>query len=117
MKPLLVMVYHHVETNLEGMRELVADMERVEVQYTVEEEVLVKAMTAQLFDLLTIDLNLPSEQYKRAQQLCNLLYPDAAYTELDLEYKPFLKFKLTQLWEKWVDAQRDEGPHFWDGIV
>ena len=117
MKPLIVLVYTSADTPLDTIHTVFGQMPQVQPAYCHTEQDLTQALTAQSFDLLVIDLNLPREPYRKAQKLCELLYPDAAYTELDLQHAPFVDFKIQQLLQKWNDAHDEAAPRIWDGLL
>lgn len=116
MKPLLVLVFTASDASLEVFDSISKDMPQIQVSFCHSEEALTQALTAQSFDLLVIDLDLPRELYRKAQRLTELIYPEAAVTELDIQHPLIVEFKMKQLVEKWNDAQDDSGPRFWDGI-
>lgn len=115
MKTLLVYVYANESTDLTLFRSVIE--QKKGIQYVVEtrEEHLVQALTAQHFDLLILDLDLPKGEYKKAQLMTEMIYPGAAVTELDLQPKDFIDYKLDQLWSKWEEAHTDGQTFFHDG--
>lgn len=117
MKQLLVLVFTLPDTDLQVFESITNAMPQIKPTFCRSEEELTQALTAQSFDLLVIDLDLPRELYRKAQRLTELLYPDAAVTELDIQHQLFVEFKMKQLLEKWNDAHDESGPRIWDGLL
>lgn len=116
MKILKILVYAHPATDLSIIQNVLSSKDSVEAKYIQDEEHLVQALTAQSFDLLIIDLDLEKTDYKKAQMLTDMIYPDAAFTELDFSHADFLSYKIDSLILKWKDAQSDDdsGRRFFD---
>lgn len=116
MRKLNIAVYTHPQTDLSLLQKLLEARPNMVFKILTDEEQLVLALTAQSFDLLLIDLDLEKVDYKKAQMLTALLFPEAAYTELDFTNEAFLEFKLDDLWAKWQTAQYgdDNDKRFFD---
>lgn len=108
MRKLNVAVYAHTQTDLSLLHKLLEARPNIVSKILSDEEQLVLALTTQSFDLLLIDLDLEKVDYKKAQMLTELIFPDAAYSELDFTHEAFLEFKLDDLWAKWQTAQQDD---------
>lgn len=117
MNNLKVLVYSDPNTDLEIFENVIGRKDTIDYVQTSSEEQLIQALTAQSFDLLIIDLDLPKPVYKQAQLLADMIYPGAAVIELDLQHSDYIDFKLDQLWQKWVDAHSEGQRLFHDGIV
>lgn len=117
MKPLQVYVYAHEATDLTIFYSVAEQKKGIAYVIETKEEHLVQALTAQRFDLLILDLDLPKGEYKKAQLMTEMIYPGAAVTELDLQHKDFIDYKLDQLWKKWEEAHTDGQTFFHDGTL
>ncbi len=115
MRKLNIAVYAHPQTDLNLLFKLLDARPSIIYSILKDEEQLVLALTSQNFDLLLIDLDLEKVAYKKAQMLTELIFPDAAYTELDYTHEAFLSFKLDDLLAKWQAAQQeDNAKRFFD---
>lgn len=114
MKTLLVTVIANPNTDLNLFKKIVQSMNGMEVTYITDIEEGINAINAQLYDLLIVDLDLPKEDYKKIQKINELVYPDAAVTEMELTFESYVRIKLQQLLEKWKDANSDGEIKFYD---
>lgn len=117
MKDLLIHVITDEKTDLEIFKQVISEKKGINVIYEKNIEKTIDAINANLFDLLIIDLDLPKNDYQKIQRLINLIYPDAAVTEMEFTDKIFINYKIDQLLDKWrIANSEDDSPKFWDNL-
>lgn len=109
MKTLLITVVANATTDLSTFQSIAATISGIDVTYITDIESAIDAINAQQYDLLIVDLDLDKADYKKIQKLNELIYPDAAVTEMELTYADYVRMKLHQMLAKWKDANSDGG--------
>ncbi|MDA3615722.1 ANTAR domain-containing protein [Polluticaenibacter yanchengensis] len=106
MRTLRTLVVAATDTNLDNVKTILAT-KNTEVNYETDIERAIDAINNHKMDLLIVDLDLPKTDYKKVQTITDLMHPDAAITETDLNHIDYISFKMDQLIDKWMEANSD----------
>lgn len=106
MRTLRTLVVAATDTNLDNVKTILAT-KNTEVNYETDIERAIDAINNHKMDLLIVDLDLPKTDYKKVQTITDLMHPDAAITETDLNHIDYIGFKMDQLIDKWMEANSD----------
>lgn len=114
MKNLSIYVHTAESTSLELFNKVASTKRGIDIEYSIDIEYTIDAINARRFDLLIVDLDEEKQTYLKLQKLVEMIYPDAAVTEIDFSSEDFINFKLDLLLDRWREVQDEDNIRFFD---
>ncbi len=96
------------------LQQIITGYEGIIIQFETDIENAIDKINQKEFDLLILDKSLPTADFKKLVRLTELIHTDAAITEFIMTDEAFIRFKISGLWSKWLDAQSDSKTNFLD---
>ena len=112
MKPLRTLAI--IATTNDILAITVSRFKDIALNIETDVEKAIEAMSNGKYDLLLVDKALPKEDYNKLNKLAEVLFPDAAFVNVNMNDEEFLRFKLSGLLAKWSDAQQETTRRFLD---
>jgi DNA-binding NarL/FixJ family response regulator len=116
MKTMKVLAVINPATDTGNLDKIAEANKDIELNYLKDSEHVVEEMHQQRYDLLILDKALPETEYRKLIRLSDLLHPDAAQIEFSFKDEEFIRFKMSGLMAKWMDAQSDGDFRYFDHL-
>ncbi len=114
LKKLQVLVLAALQTDAVAVRAIISENENIDYRLETDIEHAIEMAGSGAFELLVLDKNLPSENFKKLKKLADVFFPDMVVASINFSEVEFIRYKLQELYKDWKEAQSPSKRRFLD---